>query len=793
MLIGMDFGTTNSGMSVFDGDRPRLIPLDPANANPQVARTALYISKDRGVYIGREAIDRYYGENLNRPFRLERVRVGEVAMTFAELPTFIRDVYIERDVYAPGRLFLSFKMGLSSPELVGTIVGSEYYYLEDIIAMYLYVTKKRAEAHLGTELKTIVLGRPVRYSDDLVQNDVARERMLQAAFRAGYEQVYLEYEPIAAAYHYETTISKEENVLIFDFGGGTLDISIMRLGNPKTRRVIANGGIPIAGDVFDRKIVRAKFPPHFGEGGTYRHGRQELPIPSSYYEAFANWQELLMLQLPDRLETIRTIARTSAQRRKLEAFINLITSSYGLKLYDYAEAAKRELSAKHLTFLQVDGSGFAVRDTLSRQDFEKLIRADVRAIGGRLDAVMREAGLSPGQIDTVIRTGGSSQIPAFIDLLNKRFGAEKVRDIDVFSSVTSGLGIIGHRIETGELDLPAHTRQKHAGGDYLNRDKQGGIPVVNLDMMKKFVDLKETKASGEPGGLVLVGLSPTCKLQAVEISRAIPESGVQHDAMTGPVDVLPADERILLMTTEFRFFVKPVRQLADLKALGLTFETAEDFHSDPFGDESVCALARWSDLQDAERTALLTTRGFGRVFVGESFVGKLDGPIGYKINGVSGYPAALLKVTPDGELVVISDDGRAVRIAVRQLSTREQRLIKIPAAGKIIGAFNLTRRQEMIITTASGYAKRVQPAAIPLTEEWNSNGVKLINGMRPAAAALHIPGRALYAVTSQRVVAVDAGAIPALDSDSKLLQLKKNETLIRLVYGAEGMAKALPT
>jgi molecular chaperone DnaK (HSP70) len=102
MIIGMDFGTTNSGISVFDGEKLRLIPLDPSNNNASVARTALYITNDRMVHIGRNATDTYYEQNLNRPSKLERVRVGEVEMTFAEIGTFIRDVYIEKDVFSPG-------------------------------------------------------------------------------------------------------------------------------------------------------------------------------------------------------------------------------------------------------------------------------------------------------------------------------------------------------------------------------------------------------------------------------------------------------------------------------------------------------------------------------------------------------------------------------------------------------------------------------------------------------------------------------------------------------------------
>src|SRR5690606_5033849 len=109
-------------------------------------------------------------------------------------------------------------------------------------------------------------------------------------------KVYLQYEPIAAAFNYETTIAKEEYVLVFDFGGGTLDITIMRLGNPQRRAVLATGGIPIAGDVFDQKLVRAKLTRHFGQGSLYGPRHKALTVPQWIYDTFSSWQTILELQ-----------------------------------------------------------------------------------------------------------------------------------------------------------------------------------------------------------------------------------------------------------------------------------------------------------------------------------------------------------------------------------------------------------------------------------------------------------------------------------------------------------------
>ncbi|MBN1563438.1 MAG: Hsp70 family protein, partial [Anaerolineae bacterium] len=381
MIVGMDFGTTNSGMSVYDGQRLQLIPLDHANRNPHVARTALYITNRRRVYMGRAAVEKYYEQNINRKVKYQRVWVGEITLEYAELPTWVRDVSIEKDVLSPGRLFLSFKTGLRSPTYLGTVVGSQFYLLEDIVALYLYIARLRAEETLQTDLRRIVLGRPVHFSLDPEQDRLAAQRLVHAAFLAGYDEVYLQPEPIAAAHFYETTIDRPENVLIFDFGGGTLDITIARLGDPTARAILATGGIPIAGDVFDQKLVRANLPRHFGEGSHYRSDTgTTLPVPAAFFEAFADWQELLELNKPDFLRMIEQMAESAQKRRQILMLRDLITSSYSLKMFDAVEATKRELSGKIISMINLDGPGFRVQQPVTRHEFELLIEDDVQVI-----------------------------------------------------------------------------------------------------------------------------------------------------------------------------------------------------------------------------------------------------------------------------------------------------------------------------------------------------------------------------------------------------------------------------
>ena len=106
MYIGLDFGTTNSGAAVFDGDRVRVFPLDSESRDPGVIRSVLYVTREQEVFVGQEAIDEYYRQNVGRPSRMARHYVGEVEVVASEM-FYVRDVYVLVDELTPGRLLRS--------------------------------------------------------------------------------------------------------------------------------------------------------------------------------------------------------------------------------------------------------------------------------------------------------------------------------------------------------------------------------------------------------------------------------------------------------------------------------------------------------------------------------------------------------------------------------------------------------------------------------------------------------------------------------------------------------------
>jgi len=448
MRIGLDFGTTNSGAAVFDGRRVRLFPLDPASRDPTVVRTVLYVTRDHQVFIGQEAVDAYYRQNVGRPSKMVRRYVGEIEMTFAELPPIFKEVYILVDELTPGRLLHSLKSELASA-YEGTTIFGRRYELEELIALYLRELRQRVAAETGQAVDGVVLGRPVHFARGEAEADHRRaeDRLRRAAEMAGFRDVTFELEPVAAALHYELTAGEPQNVVVFDFGGGTLDVTVMRIGGPAERCIFASGGVGIAGDAFDQRIIEGLMLDHFGRGSTW--GEDAAPFPNHYTDALVHWQTIPELNRPETLHFLRLAQLTGSHPARVRALESLLINNYAIRLIDAVERAKVALSTTRLALIRLtgeDADGPADRpidvwQPVTRSQFEALIADATRRVEACVLDTLERSGLGMGEIDTVVRTGGSAQIPCFIDMLGRIFGPDRVVLSDVFSGVTAGLAI----------------------------------------------------------------------------------------------------------------------------------------------------------------------------------------------------------------------------------------------------------------------------------------------------------------------------------------------------------------
>jgi len=433
--VGIDFGTSNSGVAVYDGQQVQLLPVDPKNVLPEVIKTVLYITKDYRASIGQEAVETYYRDNVNRQRRYVKQWAGEIDVRGADM-FYVRDIYVYVDELRPGRLLQYLKTALRKDGYAGTQIFERYYSVGELAKTYLSLLKQRAEGVLGEPIDAVTLGRPVKFSESPEQDHKAQETLRQAAYESGFKVVDFELEPIAAALDYEQSISKPHNVVIFDFGGGTLDIAVMRLGDPHQRKVYASGGVDIAGSDFDRAIIEKRMLSHFGYGRV-----KQQPEIMDMIHAIPDWMALPELGTPINKNILEKAIQAGISPIQMKALQGLIYNDLAFTFYNRVEAGKIALSNEGATIISLEDKDIALWELYTRHQLETDIYSYLVDVEKVLLDTIAKSGLELGEIDAVVKTGGSSNIPLFTEMLVRIFGKEKVKQSNSFTSVVAGLAI----------------------------------------------------------------------------------------------------------------------------------------------------------------------------------------------------------------------------------------------------------------------------------------------------------------------------------------------------------------
>jgi hypothetical chaperone protein len=410
--IGVDFGTTNSVVSLLEPDGSATTMRYPfGTAELDVIRSVLCFWNDG-------ARDRV----------VLRHAVGPAAI----------EAWLDDPLES--RLMMSLKTYLAQRSFSETRVFARSFTLENLIALFLRGILPKQSA--GTAL---VAGRPVRFAGDAPDDDLGERRLRAAYAEAGWADVQTALEPEAAGYRFVRGLDAPAIVLIGDFGGGTSDFSVLRFEPRGNRRVEALGhaGIGIAGDTFDYRIIDRVISPRLGKGSTYRVFDTDLPVPPDYYSSFARWHRLSLMRTPRTMRDIEAVARKAEYPDRLRALLSLIRDELGYALYRCVSEVKAELSRAETAELHFAHADFAIDETIARDDFEHWIAADIARIASTVEVALADAGLRENEVDHVFLTGGTSLVPAVRDLFVTRFGADRITGGREFVSVAEGLALIG--------------------------------------------------------------------------------------------------------------------------------------------------------------------------------------------------------------------------------------------------------------------------------------------------------------------------------------------------------------
>jgi hypothetical chaperone protein len=409
--IGIDFGTTNSALAVAADGQVRMARFPFMETAVDTFRSVLFFEN---AVKGRPA-----PKPLAGPAAIER--------------------YLEP--HEGGRLIQSLKSFAASRMFTQTQIHGRSYKLEELIGLFLRALRSEAEQQLGPLGNRATVGRPVQFvGAESAEDEAAALGRLRRAFAlAGFDEVEFEYEPIGAAYSYAQRLKREEVVLIADFGGGTSDFSLVRLGS-KTE-IIGTSGVPIGGDTFDARIVRHLVSPLLGLGSNYRSMQKILPVPSSLYLKLESWHHLSFLRSRDNLQLIQSIRAQSMEPEKIDRLTEVVEGDLGYHLHRSVQRTKVDLSSHEEAQFAFTDTTADIRRNIKRSQFERWLADDLARIDRCAGDLLRKTDVSPEKVDRVFLTGGSSLVPAVRDLFAGRFGEEKIAAGDEFTSVARGLAL----------------------------------------------------------------------------------------------------------------------------------------------------------------------------------------------------------------------------------------------------------------------------------------------------------------------------------------------------------------
>jgi len=404
---GIDFGTSNSTVGWW---RPGVDPLIALEGEqPTLPSVVFFNTEERRPVYGRQALGEY----------LEGYE---------------------------GRLMRSLKSLLGSKLLKSetTVLGSAMPFKE-ILGLFLGTLKQRAEAAAGRPFEEVVLGRPVFFVDDDPQADrEAADTLAAAARKIGFKDVSFQFEPIAAAFDYESRIEQEERVLIVDIGGGTSDFSLVRL-SPERRSIderqsdiLATAGVHIGGTDFDKQLSLQGVMPLFGYGSRMK---SDAPMPTSTHLNLATWHTINAVYAPASQRALQSMRYDIVDPTGIDRLFRLIEQRAGHWLAMQVEQGKIELTERPCYPIDFQRIEPGLRAELTRAAFESAIAPLLERIGASVGQLLADAGMRHDEVDTVFFTGGSSAIPALRHSVANLLPRARHVEGNRFGSIGSGLAI----------------------------------------------------------------------------------------------------------------------------------------------------------------------------------------------------------------------------------------------------------------------------------------------------------------------------------------------------------------
>lgn len=403
---GVDFGTSNSSVAISEAGTVSLVPVEGQEFT--IPSALFYQRKVNAPFFGRQAVDLFFARKEGRFMRsLKRV-----------LGTSLMDH--------------------------GTSVNGKPMKFDAIIASFLKNLKDKADAFAGEELQHVVMGRPVHFIDDDRQGDSrAQQELKNIAQRVGFKHIEFQFEPIAAAFAHEVHVKKEQLAIVADLGGGTSDFTVIRLSHEyikksdRTSDILANTGVRVGGNDFDKDLSLAAIMPEIGYKTTY--GDKHLEVPIKPYHDLAEWSKVNLLYTVKIHAQIQQIFYEAHDKIRYQRLLRVMEQETGHALLAATEETKIALTSIDQYAAPLDFIENGLRVAIQRSAFDEAIEEHVQKILRSARQCLQAAHIKASDIDLVILTGGSTEVPAVQAEFKKLFPTAAVADENKLSSVGLGL------------------------------------------------------------------------------------------------------------------------------------------------------------------------------------------------------------------------------------------------------------------------------------------------------------------------------------------------------------------
>lgn len=403
---GIDFGTSNSSVAVAKEGNIRLVPVE--NAHVTIPSAIFFQRKGNVPFYGRVAVDLFFDRQ-------------------------------------EGRFMRSLKRVLGTSLMKqGTAVNGKPMKFEKIISAFLQNLKERTDTLAGEEVEHVVMGRPVHFVDNDAEADRQAQQELETiAAQVGFRHIEFQFEPIAAAFAHEANIVGEKLAIVADLGGGTSDFTVIRLSNQyinkkdRSSDILANTGVRVGGNDFDKDLSLAAVMPEIGYKTTY--GEKDLEVPLKPYHDLAEWSKVNFLYTTKIISQTRQILYQSHDKNKYQRLLKVLEQETGHTLLAATEETKIALTLQeeYQTPFHFIEEGLHIH--VKRVQFEEAIQGRIEKISSAATECLQRAQIKKEDIELVILTGGSTEVPAVQAEFKKLFPNAGIADENKLSSVGLGL------------------------------------------------------------------------------------------------------------------------------------------------------------------------------------------------------------------------------------------------------------------------------------------------------------------------------------------------------------------